>query len=371
MSSSDGNFIQGSFGDVGNFELLVPQGEVIRHWFRNNNEFGAPWHLIKDQELRYPPGTVVKAVRLVQSDFLGDGTHGNFEVIARVLQPQLHLGDGIDFWTLDSRERKWKGPFSLVADGQPIFHVTGDPAFIQSSFGRSFGGRGNFELLVPQDNVIRHWFRDNNASGVPWHLINDQELRYPTSAIVKGVRLVQSNYLGDRTHGNFEVIARVQLPAAHFDHIDFWTLDSKERKWKGPFGVIADGEQINFATGDPGFIQSSFGGQGNFELLVPQGNVIRHWFRNNDEAGVPWHLIKDQELLYPPGAIVKGVCLVQSNFRGDGRNGNFEVTVRVQLPGASDNDHIDFWFLDTRERKWNGPFGLIADGQQVVGATGF
>src|SRR5262249_6661993 len=214
MSSSDGNFIQGSFGDVGNFELLVPQGEVIRHLFRDNTEFGAPWHLIKDQELRYPPGTVVKAVRLVQSDFLGDGTHGNFEVIARVLQPQLHLGDGIDFWTLDSRERKWKGPFSLVADGQPIFHVTGDPAFIQSSFGRSFVGRGNFELLVPQANVIRHWFRDNNASGVHWHLINDQELPYPTRRFSDLVRLVQSNYLGDRTHGNFEVIARVQLPAA-------------------------------------------------------------------------------------------------------------------------------------------------------------
>src|SRR5215467_12941948 len=345
----NGNFLQSTWGRQGNFELLVPQGPVINHYFRDNDAPGVPWHLITDQELRYPPGATVKSVHLIQSNFLGDGVHGNFEVVTRVALPGTTDGDHIDFSFIDSKERKWIGPFGLVAG------ATGEPAFIQSSFGR----QGNFELLVPQGNVIRHWFRDNDAPGVPWHLITDQELHYPSGATVKSVRLIQSNFLGDGVHGNFEVVTRVALPGTtDGDHIDFSFIDSKERKWIGPFGLVAG------ATGEPAFIQSSFGRQGNFELLVPQGNVIRHWFRDNDAPGVPWHLITDQELRYPPGATVKSVHLIQSNFLGDGVHGNFEVVTRVALPGTTDGDHIDFSFIDSKERKWIGPFGLVA------GATG-
>jgi hypothetical protein len=55
---------------------------------------------------------------------------------------------------------------------------------------------------------------------------------------------------------------------------------------------------------------------------------------------------------------------------GDGVHGNFEVIVRVAPPLASEPDHLDFWFLDSRTSQWNGPFPLSADGQAIDGVTG-
>jgi hypothetical protein len=40
---------------------------------------------------------------------------------------------------------------------------------------------------------------------------------------------------------------------------------------------------VSNVTGDPVMIQGDWGGHGNFELLVPQGNVIGEYFRDNDD----------------------------------------------------------------------------------------
>jgi hypothetical protein len=65
------------------------------------------------------------------------------------------------------------------------------------------------------------------------------------------------------------------------------------------------------------------------------------------------------------------MTFIQSNFLGDGVHGNFEAIVRVAPPIATEPDHLDFWFLDSKEFKWNGPFPLSADGQPINGVTGF
>jgi hypothetical protein len=59
---------------------------------------------------------------------------------------------------------------------------------------------------------------------------------------------------------------------------------------------------------------------------------------------------------------------LQSNFKGDGVHGNFEAVVRVGEAGKP--DVLDFWIFDTQTNQWKGPFGLGADGQQVVNVTG-
>jgi hypothetical protein len=90
---------------------------------------------------------------------------------------------------------------------------------------------------------------------------------------------------------------------------------------------------VTGVTGDPVLIQSTWGIKGNFEVFVPQGNVIGHYFRDNDSPGFPWHIAGDR-LGYacPPKPCYtpRGLSLIQSSYKGDGTHGNFEAVVRVK-----------------------------------------
>jgi hypothetical protein len=119
-------------------------------------------------------------------------------------------------------------------------------------------------------------------------------------------------------------------------------------------------------------VQSDWGEQGNFELLVPTGNVIRQYFRNNDDPAFPWHHLRDFGYPVPAnelGPTPRSVTFIQSNFRGDGQHGNFEAIVRVSPPVAQP-DRLDFWWLDSKTSTWHGPFPLTADGTPINGVTG-
>jgi hypothetical protein len=70
------------------------------------------------------------------------------------------------------------------------------------------------------------------------------------------------------------------------------------------------------------------------------------------------------------GPTPRSVAFLQSNFLGDGVHGNFEAIVRVAPAIATEPDHLDFWFLDSRTNQWNGSFPLSADGQSIDGVTG-
>ena len=64
------------------------------------------------------------------------------------------------------------------------------------------------------------------------------------------------------------------------------------------------------------------GGHGNFELLVPQGNVINHYYRDNDDPDLAWHLVNPPLAYLPrvPKQLVgtpRSVTFIQSNFKGD------------------------------------------------------
>ena len=138
---------------------------------------------------------------------------------------------------------------------------------------------------------------------------------------------------------------------------------------------MADGQPITNVTGDPVLLQSTFGRRGNFEMLVPQGSVVHHYFRDNDAPGFPWHLLTDRALNYPQrpgqlGPMPRSATFIQSNFRSDGVHGNLEAIVRVAPPIATQPDHLDFWFLESGINKWNGPFPIVADGQPISAVTG-
>ena len=100
--------------------------------------------------------------------------------------------------------------------------------------------------------------------------------------------------------------------------------------------------------------------QGNFELLVPQGNVIKQYYRDNDDPTFTWHYLREFD--YPPlpgqlGPTPRSVTFVQSNFKGDGTHGNFEAIVRLASP-----------LVTNRYPGLLVP--MLADGVAIVGATG-
>jgi hypothetical protein len=199
------NFIESTFGNLGNFELLVPQDALIRHYFRDNDDAQLRWHLLGDRVLSYavPPnqlGSKPRSVTLIQSKFLGDGVHGNFEAIVRVAAPVVIDPDRLHFWFLLSNQGGWNGPLDIETDGEPIVGVTGEPAFIESTF----GNLGNFELLVPQGQLIKHYFRDNDDPQLRWLLPGGRALSYADQpdSVPRSITMIQSNFLGDGVHGN-------------------------------------------------------------------------------------------------------------------------------------------------------------------------
>jgi hypothetical protein len=92
--------IQSSFGNLGNFELVVPanDGGLAFYW-RDNDDENLPWNgpIFFAQEVGQ-----VDAVTMIQSNF---GHVGNLELVARIGN-QLAF-----FWRDAEAESQWHGPF--------------------------------------------------------------------------------------------------------------------------------------------------------------------------------------------------------------------------------------------------------------------
>jgi photosystem II stability/assembly factor-like uncharacterized protein len=360
------HLIQGNWGTTGNFEMLVPQWDRIGQFSRDNDDPAFAWHSPRDFAYVARPGQLgqtPRSVTFVQSNFKGDGVHGNFETIVRVAAPIATISDHLDFWYFDSSALRWNGPFPIVADNAPIDTVTGDPSFLQGNWGTN----GNFEVLVPRGNMIREYFRNNDDPAFAWHFL--REFGYPVrpneiGPTPRSVTFIQSSFKGDGTHGNFEAIVRVAPAlATDPDYLDFFFLDSRTSRWNGPFPILVDGQRITGMTGDPTFIQSNWGMNGNFELLVPQGNVVKQYVRDNDDPQFTWRHLRDFGYPTRPGELGPkpvGVSFIQSNFKGDGTHGNFEAVVHVAPALVNEPDRLDFWYLDSRTSQWHGPFPLAS-----------
>jgi hypothetical protein len=103
-------------------------------------------------------------------------------------------------------------------------------------------------------------------------------------------------------------------------------------------------------TGNPVLIQSRFGHQGNFELVVPssQGGLVHFWRNNDDTLLLPWSgpTFFGQSL-----GPVDAVTMIQSNF---GDPGNLEVVARV-------GNGLHFLWRDSGPSfTWSNPFLLFA-----------
>jgi Domain of unknown function (DUF1929)/Glyoxal oxidase N-terminus len=109
------------------------------------------------------------------------------------------------------------------------------------------------------------------------------------------------------------------------------------------------------------FVQSSHGGKGNFEVVVPRsGGGLAHWWRDNDDPDRPW---SGPTLAFGSTHDVDAAALIQSNF---GTVGNLEVVVN-----AGGNLH-HYWRDDGGTWAWHAnkakPAAPVATG--VVGTPG-
>jgi hypothetical protein len=304
------SLIQGRFGTQGNFELAVPSGGggVIHFWRNDDNTF-LPWSgpIFFGGALG-----MVDAVSMIESNF---GSPGNLELVCRVAD-QLYF-----FWRDSGPAFNWNGPFPLEGG------VGGNPVLIQSRFGI----QGNFDLVVPSAvGGLVHFWRNNDDQALPWSA--------PTFfggalGMVDAVSMIESNF---GSPGNLELVCRV-ADQLYF----FWRDSGPAFNWNGPFPLEGG------VGGNPVLIQSRFGTQGNFELVVPSavGGLVHFW-RNNDDQALPW-----SGPIFFGGALgmVDAVTMIESNF---GSPGNLELVCRV-----ADQPYF-FWRDSGPAFNWNGPFLL-------------
>lgn len=342
-TTHSGFMIQSSFGTRGNFELVVSSstGGGFAHAFRDNDPSPAVWGwstaspiFRTDATAPFPSESTIEvqgAMSLIQSDF---GAPGNLATVALVLYtpPRPLSGPivGVPAYSLALYWRDATGTWgsNYFLDGgdiyNPIFRPDSGLTLIQSRF----GNKGNFEVVVPlARGGLVHFYCDNDDPNTPWIRLKDFGEHLGR---VSAVALLQSNY---GSPGNLELIARVGNQLAHFWRVgpsDPWLSDpAQEFFFSGTDGV-------------PGFIQSKYGIQGNFEVVTPlETGGMAHLYRNNDELTTPW---TRTGVFGADIGRVSAVALVQSNF---GSPGNLEVVAR------SGNNL--FHFYRDQSLQWIGP----------------
>jgi hypothetical protein len=101
--------IQGNFGVMGNFEMVVPLvAGGLAHFWRDNDAAGLPWN--GPIPIPSSSSNTYDAVALIQSNFSSSGNGpGNLEVVART-------GNRLDFyWREDALPFVWHGPFAIAS----------------------------------------------------------------------------------------------------------------------------------------------------------------------------------------------------------------------------------------------------------------
>jgi hypothetical protein len=176
----------------------------------------------------------------------------------------------------------------------------------------------NFELLATKGSQIAHYWRDNTASGFPWaraEVFGSDAAACPT--------LTATTY-----NRNFE---SVHLTTGRRLHHWFWNQSAHNWNDGGIFGP-AD------AAGIPGFLESGYG-PGNFEVVVRTADSkLTHWWR---DTAFTWR----ESVRFGANVAYTGASLIQSSF---GKNGNLELVCVLQ-----NGQMQHFWRNDDSNLAWN------------------
>lgn len=208
---------------------------------------------------------------IIQSNF---GAAGNFEVVVPEKDGLVH------YWhNNDDMSDPWSQPI-MIAPG-----VTGAASMVQNS------GNGNLEVVALHGHELCHYWRDT-AGWHRWGVITDKA--------TGPACLIQTTY-----------VHKLQLVVLEGSNLVHYFQDESEApalKWK--FGGVI----TNKATGPAGFFQGTYGNANanpNFEVVVPEGDTLVHYWRDNTDANLPWY---NGGIITHRAGPINAATLIQSSF---------------------------------------------------------
>jgi hypothetical protein len=311
MSGNDA-LIESSFrrhsNKLGDFEVLVMEGNNIVHYRRDNSDPAFSWH----------KGVVVSSAAtgpacLIEGSFRADPNKpGNFEVLV------LEEHNLVHYWR-DNSDPAFSWHKGVVVSSA----ATGPACLIEGSFRNDLNRPGNFEALVPEEHNLVHYSRDNSDSALPWH-----KGMVVSSAATGPACLIEGNFRADPNKpGNFEVLVLEEHNLVHY---------SRDNSKSAPLwqkGVVIS----SAGTGPACLIEGSFRSDpnrpGNFETLVLEEHNLVHYSRDNSDSTLPW-----QKGVVVSSYATGPASLIEGSFRTDpGRPGNFEALVQEE------NNLVHYW----------------------------
>ena len=260
--------IQGDFGrsSIKNFELVVPEGDDLVHYYRDNSRGG--WH-----RAQIVTSGVTGPACMLQSNYPKGADHGNFEVVV------LEGSDLVHYWHDNGNvTNPWQRGVTITS------HAASGACFIQSDYPKD-ADHGNFELVVLEDEgglfgrALVHYWRDNGG---------DESWKGPT-LITKDATaaawLIQADYPRGADHHNFELFVQKGLELWH------WIRDNQTSNfpWLPITRINAPDEKID---GPAVAFQGNYGSDehhGNFELLASFGGRVFHYFRDAADPALSWY----------------------------------------------------------------------------------
>jgi hypothetical protein len=339
----------------GRFEVIMlePCTNKLVHLFRDS--------YIESSILGRPPGewrlaeiiskSATSPGSIIQSHF-PDQTHGNFEVVVIEGNSLVH------YWYDNSNPNgRWQRNKDIIST-----KATGPASIIQSDFPNQ--SPCNFEVVALEEgNYLVHHWRDNTSNPPGLWQVGET---ISTKATGPGC-IIQSDFKSrDRygvEHGNFELV----VPEGN-------RLVWYQRRWdKSSWDFV--GTISTKATGPGCIIKSDFKENPrlvnhNFEVVVPEGNNLVHYWHDNIDIRNPWNRAPEivSTSASGPGCIIKTnfktinidnnnkrsfpTCQLGSNFTV-GNEGNFDVVVQECSQSVT-----HYWRISSI-RPWERDFFII------------
>jgi Domain of unknown function (DUF4185) len=253
QATGPGCIMQSDFGSDQhkNFEVVVPEGYNLVHYFHNNSNILLPW-----QRAQTISTHTTGPAAIIQSDYKS-GDHGNFEVLA------LEGTNIVHYYHDNSNVASGWDKAATVSTT-----ATSGASLIQSDF--KSGDHHNFEAVVREGPNLAHYYYD----GAGWH--HGQIISSTPGG--PGV-IIQSDFKsGD--HGNFELLTTEHGALVHYFHDN----SDVNKGWQPGQTVTAP------ASGSLGFIQGSLGSGDhmNFEVVAFHDNQVFHFFHDNSDVNKTW-----------------------------------------------------------------------------------
>ncbi|MBB5510857.1 hypothetical protein [Paraburkholderia atlantica] len=290
-----------------NFEALVLLGDELFHYYKDNSNVENRW-------TRSEPGPITRGVTapacLVRSDSEKGAEHLNFDAL--VLK-----GNELSHWSRNNSTDPGAWYQVSIVDVASFVPggATGPASMVVSDY-LSSDGRGNFAALIPTQNGLFHFWRDQ-ATG-KWQPASSTPLTVNPGS--SGC-IISTDYF-DGSHRGLEALV--------FEPFDKGVGTISHFKWHPDVAAwIWTARLVDDACAPACLIQSDYlkGAQHkNLEALVPRLRggqpALQHFSRSDNvvPTGGAW-----QPGRFVSRQLVGSASMVQSDFHQDPDHGNFEA----------------------------------------------